>query len=241
MGDLGNLRNCIIENDAGALKFGRRLRRKALVGSIFLETTLVGAMLVWPLITPGVLPHRVTVTPLAPFRSVQTTHVARPHSGASRPPTAISAVFLPPLVTQPPSTAVARGEIPDPNEIGIGGSPQTGIPGGNDDGAPINIPRPELQTGSVHIGGAVMQARLVHRVEPEYPAAAKILRVSGTVELRARIGTDGSVRQLEVVSGNPILARAASDAVQQWRYQPTRLNGQPVEVETCITVNFVMQ
>jgi periplasmic protein TonB len=240
MGDLGNLRNCIIEDDAGATKFGRRLRRKAVVGSIFLETTLVGAMLMWPLITPGVLPQRVTVTPLPPYRSVQSPHVARPHSGASRPPVAISAVFLPPFVTQPPSAAVARGEIPDPSEIGIGG-PQPGIPGGNERGAPIEIPRPEAPAVPVHIGGAVMEAKLVHRVEPEYPVPARFLHISGTVELRARIGTDGSVRELEVVSGNPILAKAARDAVQQWRYQPTRLNGQAVEVETYITVNFVMQ
>jgi protein TonB len=240
MDDLGNLRNCIIEDDAGATIFDRRLRRKALVGSIFLETALVGAMLVWPLITPGVLPQRVTVTPLPPFHGVQATHVARPYSGASRPPMAISAVFLPPLVMQPPSAAVARGEIPDPSEIGIGG-PQPGIPGGSTDGAPINVPQPEPQAVPVHIGGAVMEARLVHRVDPEYPAPARILNMSGTVELRATIGTDGSVRELEVVSGNPILAKAARDAVQQWRYQPTRLNGQPVEVETYITVNFVMQ
>ena len=86
-----------------------------------------------------------------------------------------------------------------------------------------------------------MQARLVHRVQPEYPMAAKILHLAGTVELEAIIGTDGSIRQLEVLSGNPILAQAACDAVQQWQYQPTRLSGQPVEVETHITVTFVMQ
>jgi protein TonB len=60
------------------------------------------------------------------------------------------------------------------------------------------------------------------------------------VYLRAIISTDGTVRQLEVISGNPILARPAREAVLQWRYQPTRLNGEPVEVETFITVNFVL-
>jgi protein TonB len=241
MGDLGNLRNCIIEDDAGATRKARLLRREALVGSIFLETTLVGAMLVWPLITPGVLPQRVTVTPLPPYREVsQNVRDTRPRP-TPHPALAIIGLSVEAPRMPTPSDAIGAGELPDPDRVAIGGNPQPGIPGGSTDGAPINVPQPEPQAVPVHIGGAVMEARLVHRVEPEYPAAAKFLRISGTVELRARIGTDGSVRELEVVGGNPILAKAARDAVQQWRYQPTRLNGQPVEVETYITVNFVMQ
>lgn len=85
-----------------------------------------------------------------------------------------------------------------------------------------------------------MNARLIHRIEPVYPLAAKMMRLSGTVQLRAIIGTDGSVRNIEVVGGNPILAAAAVAAVEQWRYQPTRLSGKPVEVETVITVQFQM-
>ena len=85
-----------------------------------------------------------------------------------------------------------------------------------------------------------MNALLIHRVEPEYPQAAKWIHLSGTVVLRARIGTDGEVHELETVSGNPLLAQAARAAVLQWRYRPTMLNGQAVEVETQITVNFVM-
>ena len=86
-----------------------------------------------------------------------------------------------------------------------------------------------------------MDAMLVYRVQPEYPSLARTIHLGGTVELRAIIGTDGSVRDIEVVSGNPILARAAVAAVWQWRYQPTRLNGTPVEVETRITVNFILE
>ena len=85
-----------------------------------------------------------------------------------------------------------------------------------------------------------MAARLIRRVQPDYPEIAKLMRLSGTVRLRAIIGTDGAVQQLEVLSGNPILARAAKSAVREWRYEPTRLNGQPVEVETSITVTFVL-
>ena len=85
-----------------------------------------------------------------------------------------------------------------------------------------------------------MAASLINQVQPDYPPIAEQMRLSGTVELRAIIGTDGAIRQIEVVSGNPILARAAVEAVRQWRYGPTRLSGQLVEVETLITVNFVL-
>jgi protein TonB len=86
----------------------------------------------------------------------------------------------------------------------------------------------------------VMAAMLVNRVEPQYPRMAIAAHISGTVHLRALIGKDGTVRELEVVDGNPLLAQAAKAAVQNWRYQPTRLNGEPVEVETYVTVNFVL-
>jgi protein TonB len=86
-----------------------------------------------------------------------------------------------------------------------------------------------------------MDGSLIHRVEPDYPRIAIITRLSGTVVLRATIGTDGEVHGIEVLSGNPILAEAARAAVRQWRYRPTLLDGQPVEVETQITVNFVLQ
>jgi len=86
-----------------------------------------------------------------------------------------------------------------------------------------------------------MAAALIYQVQPKYPAIARTIHLQGTVYLRAIIATDGTVRQLEVISGNPILANPALQAVHQWRYQPTRLNGEPVEVETLITVNFVLQ
>jgi protein TonB len=91
------------------------------------------------------------------------------------------------------------------------------------------------------VSRGVMDASLIHRVQPEYPATAKLIRLSGTVQLRAIIGTDGRVRELEIVGGNPILAQAAVAAVRQWRYQPTQLSGMPVEVQTQITVTFVLE
>jgi periplasmic protein TonB len=84
----------------------------------------------------------------------------------------------------------------------------------------------------------VQAAKLVNRVQPIYPPLARQTRISGTVKLHAIIGKGGAVEQLQVVSGHPLLVQSALDAVKQWRYQPTLLNGEPVEVDTEIDVIF---
>ena len=86
----------------------------------------------------------------------------------------------------------------------------------------------------------VMEAALTLKVQPLYPEPARLMHLQGTVRLRAIIGKDGSVSDLEVLSGNPILVQAALAAVREWRYRPTRLNNEAVEVETYITVSFVL-
>jgi TonB family protein len=89
-------------------------------------------------------------------------------------------------------------------------------------------------------GGGVPQGKLIHRVEPGYPLEAKFRRISGQVILDAQIGKDGSIRYLHVVQGDPILARAAIDAVKNWKYKPYVLAGEAVDVSTQITVNFTL-
>jgi len=244
MSDLGNLSGCIMDNDAGALERARRLRRKALLGSLSIEAALIAAMLLWPYVTPGVLPQMALVTPLPPYRNTtQTPHVAEPTRNDDFPRPAVGDSLPVPTQRHPSEMADANAGPPAIG-VGIDIGPQPGIPGGSNTGAPINIPRPDstpAPRGPLKVSSGVMEARLVHRVQPIYPIAARTLHFSGVVELRAIIGTDGRVREIEVVSGNPILAQAARDAVAQWRYEPTRLGGQPVEVETDITVTFVMQ
>jgi protein TonB len=83
-------------------------------------------------------------------------------------------------------------------------------------------------------------AKLISRVQPAYPQLAIQARIQGNVVLHAIIGRDGQVSELQVLSGHPLLVNAALDAVRQWRYNPTLLNGQAVEVETTITVSFVL-
>ena len=79
---------------------------------------------------------------------------------------------------------------------------------------------------------------LIHRVEPTYPILPKQLGRSGRVELRAIIATDGTIQSLRVVSGDPLFYQSALDAVSQWKYRPTVLNGEPVEIDTFITVIY---
>ena len=86
----------------------------------------------------------------------------------------------------------------------------------------------------------VKPARLIHKVEPPYPPIAKATRVSGEVALEIIVGIDGRVREVTYKSGSPLLARAAIDAVRQWIYEPTTLNGVPVEIVGLITVKFIL-
>jgi protein TonB len=103
-------------------------------------------------------------------------------------------------------------------------------------------PAPVIKsTGPVRIGGGVQAGNLIHEVRPVYPRFAQQTRVQGVVVLEAVIARDGSVKSLRVISGHPLLNQAAVDAVQQWLYRPTLLNGDPVEVATTIIVTFTLR
>lgn len=108
-----------------------------------------------------------------------------------------------------------------------------------DPGAPVTAAEAsQSQPQRTRVSQGVAQAGLIFKVDPEYPSVARTARIQGSVVLRAIIGTDGTVQQLQVVSGNPLLASPALNAVKHWRYRPYLVDGQPVEVETTVTVNF---
>jgi protein TonB len=90
----------------------------------------------------------------------------------------------------------------------------------------------------VRISQGVSEGMIVKRVQPTYPAQARQMHLEGTVELQANISQSGSISEIKQISGSPILGRAAIDAVRQWKYKPYYLNGQPVEIQTSVTVNF---
>ncbi|HEY4951431.1 MAG TPA: energy transducer TonB [Candidatus Acidoferrales bacterium] len=249
MSDLGSLSQCMLENDAESRVRARDLRRKALVISVLLEAALLGAMLFWPLITLGVLPGMYIITPTPPYRGgggaaekPAPPHAHPPANGTSRPvPCIYCAKPAAPTPARPYSVATSSSGDSAPG-IGEGGTGGPWIPGADPGGKPLEIKKPEppQHQAPLRRSEGVMAAALIYKVQPQYPTLARNIHLSGTVYLRAIIATDGSVRQLEVISGNPLLANPALQAVRQWRYQPTRLNGEPVEVETFITVNFVL-
>jgi TonB family protein len=146
--------------------------------------------------------------------------------------------------------------MPGAKPIAMPGGVLSGVPGGVNGGTPGGViggiigaipstaptapPPPADGTKRIVIGGNVQQAKLISQPKPAYPALAKQARIQGVVHLSAIIGKDGSVIDLRVVSGHPLLIVAAMDAVRQWVYQTTLLNGEPVEVQTQIDVNFTL-
>ena len=90
----------------------------------------------------------------------------------------------------------------------------------------------------IRVSGGVTAGNLLRRVEPVYPPLAKTARIQGQVVLHAVISKSGSIENLQVMSGHPMLVQSALDAVRQWKYKPYILNGEPVEVDTTVTVNY---
>ena len=104
--------------------------------------------------------------------------------------------------------------------------------------APPPTPRPAPHLGPYRVGGNIQRPQLIRQVVPIYPILAKETRVQGTVVIDSVIDTHGNVTEMKLVSGHPLLVTAAFDAVRQWKYEPTRLNGIPVPIEMLVTVHF---
>jgi TonB family protein len=222
---------------------------------VIFEAALLGAMLLWPLITPGVLPGLYIMTPTPPYRGGGGA-AQKPAPSQALPPASNGIRPVPCLYCAKPTAPTparsfngagvssASGDSAPGIGSGTDGLPGSGpwIPGADISGTPIEVkkPQPPEHKAPVRLSEGVMTAALIHKVLPKYPELARTFHLEGTVYLRAIIATDGTVRQLEVISGNPMLANPALQAVRQWRYQPTRLNGEAVEVETLITVHFIL-
>jgi len=168
------------------------------------------------------------------------------HVAAARPPV-FSDVLRQPLqmpdrariIAEPmPPTATTGPPIPGAGFEGGVISRIGGVTVGPRPLPPVVEPAPV--TGPIRVGSEVQAARIVRRVLPVYPPLARSARISGVVRLQAIIAVDGSIAELNAVSGHPLLIAAAMDAVKQWRYRPTVLNGKSVPVDTRIDVNFTL-
>ena len=154
---------------------------------------------------------------------------------------------------------IKEEELPQMSGVaGVVGGVPGGVPGGQMGGViggiiggvpsaapppppPVKVEAPKPVTPSrIRVGGSVIQANLISQPKPTYPPLAKQARIQGTVRFNAVIAKDGTIQQLSVVSGHPLLIPSAQDAVKQWKYRPTMLNNEPVEVQTTIDVNFTL-
>ena len=127
-----------------------------------------------------------------------------------------------------------------PSDSNTGGASDAGMFDALNGRGPQPPPPPRVTPTRIKVGGKVMAAQLAHQVLPHYPEEAKYNHVTGKVLLHAIVGKDGSIQTLEAISGPKELVGAALDAVKQWRYKPTMLNGEPVEVDTTIEIIFSM-
>lgn len=240
------------------LEFGQQNKRHALATttSFILNCLAIGVMLIMPLMFTETLPKAQLLTFLvappppppppppaaeAVQRVVKQIQTDLMNSGQLRTPTRIpQKVQMIKEEEAPPPLAATSGVV--------GGVPG-GIPGGQLGGviggivsATSNLAAvPKFQPvvpQRVRISQGVTRGLLIKRVEPSYPPLARAARVQGDVVLTAVISVNGDIENLQLVSGHPMLVPAAITAVKQWRYKPYLLNGQPVEVETTITVIF---
>jgi protein TonB len=227
----------------------------ALAASLTVQTLAVGVIIAIPLMFTDhlpylpksisiSLPYQAPPPPTPPERPATTSTASRANSGPAkvfRAPTRIADLSQLPsveMVEAPLAYAPAYLGVPE----GTGPVPTIGqifrdavIPSN-----PPVIDHPKAPTKPTVVGGDVQAAMLLKKVVPVYPPLARQARVSGTVRLIGVIAKDGTIQQLQVASGHPLLVKAALDAVRQWIYRPTLLNGQAVEVIAPIDVNFTL-
>jgi protein TonB len=219
--------------------------------SLTLQTALVLAALIVPLLHTASLDVPTKIAVWLPLEKLDLKLKPETKALRSRAPSAPRPIFhLAGL--RAPTTVPARIDLsPDAPEI-ANTMATSGAAGSSLDGLrgiaiqpplpPVSVlkPKPQPQSTPLRIGGGVQSAKLIVGPTPTYPPLARAARTQGTVKIQALIGRDGVIRNLQAMSGPPLLIAAALEAVRQWRYQPTLLNGDPVEVITEIEVNFTL-
>jgi protein TonB len=240
------------------LESGNRYRGKGRKVSLLVAYGLVVGIIGVGIIVPMVFPESMSLKPewvtalmappppppappppAAPVQQVIKKIESELVNGQLRTPTRI-----------PQKIQIIKEEEPPPSTGGFGvvGGVPGGVPGGGLGGViggivasqPV-VAQPKVATPQrVRVSSGVSEGLLINRVQPTYPPLAKQARIQGTVILEAVISKEGNIENLHLIQGHPMLAPAAMDAVKRWKYKPYFLNGEPVEVDTVITVNFTL-
>jgi protein TonB len=234
----------LVESKVGQVSSSKRW---TMLASIGLQVAVVAVVMMLPLLHPEGMPFRLeapkVVMPLMPKPPVPV--VVQRESTASSSSVTIPEVMRPevgrallpglhPVVGDPPPLAPFgdRMGMPDglPSGIGVGGR----------NGPVVSVAPARAPVAPLQVSTGVLKGMLLEPIRPVYPAIAKAAHVEGSVVVEAVISRKGTIESLHVVSGPAMLQNAALDAIREARYQPYRLNGEPTEVQTTITVNFRM-
>jgi protein TonB len=235
------------------IESGGRLKTKrgrTSVVAFLIEFMIIGVMVLIPLIFTEALPKGQMMFLLV-----------APPPPPPPPPPAAAVVHVKQIQTD-----IVNGELRTPTKIpqkvkmiqedeappamattGVVGGVPGGVPGGSMGGVmgsilsatPVAVPKIATPT-RVRVSLGVSQGLLIRKVPPAYPPLARQARIQGVVVLQAQISKEGNIQNLQLISGHPMLAPAAIEAVKQWKYKPYLLNGEPVEVDTQVQVNFTL-
>ena len=228
--------------------YGNRSHRGwATLASFAAQALVVCTLLILPLIHPEGLPRLKLLSGIGPILAPP------PPKLREHPPTTVASnmsvdnqLISPPSI---PSTIRRLAEIIPPPPVDLGG---VGVENGTGTHATLNAVMNSIASAMSSVAppkptvthrpllSHMMEGNLIYRVEPRYPPLAIQARIQGDVVLQAMISRSGMIENLQLVSGHPMLVRAAMDAVRQWRYRPYILNDEPIEVETQVTVKFVL-
>src|SRR5438445_6011092 len=235
------------------IESGGRLRTKRGATTVFsfvLQVALIGVLVLLPLLFTEALPKTQLMTflvappppppppppaaaPIKVVKQVKTNII----DNQLRTPTKIPEKVQMIKEDEAPPPVMASGGVVGGVPGGIPGGQMGGVIGGIISSTPVAVPKVATPQ-RVRVSQGVTQGLLIKKIQPPYPPLARQARIQGQVVLQAEISKDGSIQNLRLISGHPMLAPSAIEAVKQWRYKPYYLNGEPVEVETQITVIF---
>jgi len=233
----------LVESRVGQVSSSKRW---TMLASIGLQVAVAGVVMVLPLLHPEAMPFRLeapkVVMPLMPKPPVPV--VVQRESAASSSSVAIPNVTRPEVGrTLLPSLHPVVGDPPPLAPIGSGMRMTDALPGGvlgDGHGPVVSVAPATAPAALIHVSTGVLQGMLLAPIRPVYPAIAKAAHVEGSVVVEAAISRTGTIESLRVVSGPLMLQSAALDAIREARYRPFRLNGEPTDVQTTITVIFRM-